>query len=138
MPPLGPPYIISFKNFLEIGAGYGRTCEGILSIQNNLNYVICDIPPSTYISYKRLKLIFPNKKISLLIDLNNEEELQERINSNDISFIFPHQLEMLDKNFFDIIIAINCIHEMDKKTIQYYFNLFNHLTKNLYYSLTIT
>ena len=127
--------IKNFKNFLEIGAGYGRTCEGILSIQNNLNYVICDIPPQTYISYKRLKLVFPNKKISLLIDLNNKEELQERINSNDISFIFPHQLEMLDKNFFDIIIAINCIHEMDKKTIQYYFNLFNHLTKNFYLSI---
>ena len=127
--------IKNFKNFLEIGAGTGRTCEAILSIQNNSNYVICDIPPSTYISYKRLKLVFPNKKISLLIDLNNKEELQERINSNDISFIFPHQLEMLEKNFFDIIIAINCIHEMDKKIIQYYFNLFNNLTKNFYLSI---
>ena len=43
--------------------------EAILSIQNNLNYVICDIAPAIYISYKRLKLVFPDKKISLLIDL---------------------------------------------------------------------
>ena len=61
--------------------------------------------------------------------------MQERINSNDISFIFPHQLEMLEKNFLDIIIAINCIHEMDKKTIQYYFNLFNNLTENFNLSI---
>ena len=60
-----------------------------MTINNNLNYVICDIPPAIYISYIRLKIAFPNKKISLLIDINDKDELQKNIKSNDISFVFP-------------------------------------------------
>ena len=59
------------KTVLEIGAGSGRTSEAIMTINNNLTYVICDIPPAIYISYSRLKIAFPNKKISLLIDIND-------------------------------------------------------------------
>ena len=50
------------QKILEIGAGSGRTCEGILTIKPNLNYIICDIVPALYISYTRLKAAFPQKK----------------------------------------------------------------------------
>ena len=123
------------KTILEIGAGSGRTSEAIMSINDNLNYVVCDIIPSIYISYKRLKTVFPNKKISLLVGIKNKEELEKNIKSNDVSFIFPHQLEILSNNLFDLVIAIDCIHEMDKDTIQYYFHLINKLTPNFYTSI---
>ena len=77
--------INKFHNFnstdkiLEIGAGSGRLSECILSIENNINYTICDIPPSIYISYKRLKLAFPNKKIELLIDCSNKKNLMIKL-----------------------------------------------------------
>ena len=61
------------KTVLEIGAGSGRTSEAIITINNNLNYVICDIPAAIYISYSRLKIAFPNKKISLLTDINDKD-----------------------------------------------------------------
>ena len=120
---------------LEIGAGSGRTSEAIMTINNNLNYVICDIPPAIYISYSRLKIAFPNKKISLLIDINDKDELQKNIKSNDISFIFPHQLKSIDKKFFNFVLAIDCLHEMDNKTIKYYFDLINDLANNFYFSI---
>ena len=88
-----------------------------------------------YISYCRLKLAFPNKKISLLIDVKDRSELEKQIEDNDIVFIFPHQLEILNKNTLDLILAIDCMHEMDKSTIQYYFKLFNHIAKNFYFSV---
>ena len=124
-----------FKKILEIGPGSGRTCEAILSIEKNIKYILCDISPAIYLSYNRLKLAFPDKKISILIDLNDKLELEKQIENNDISFIFPHQLEILSKKSLDLILAIDCMHEMDKSTIQYYFELFNSITKNFYLSV---
>ena len=59
----------------------------LLSIEKNLKYIICDIAPAIYISYKRLKLAFPNKKISLLIDENDKTKLEEKIENSDINEI---------------------------------------------------
>jgi len=123
------------KTVLEIGAGSGRTSEAMMTINNNLKYVICDIPPAIYISYRRLKIAFPNKKISMLIDINDKNELQKNIKSNDISFVFSHQLKNIEKKFFDFVLAIDCIHEMDNKTIKYYFDTINDLTNNFYFSV---
>ena len=127
--------IKKFKRVLEVGAGSGRTCEAILSIEKHFKYILCDIAPAIYISYSRLKLAFPDKTISLLIDINNKIELEEKIENSDIAFIFPHQLEMLNESSVDLTLAIDCMHEMDKSTIQYYFKLFSHFTKNFYLSI---
>ena len=127
--------IKKFKKILEIGAGSGRTCEAILSIEKDLKYIVCDISPAIYISYSRLKLAFPNKKISLLIDENDKIELEKKIENSDIAFIFPHQLKIIKQSSLDLILAIDCMHEMDKSTIQYYFTLFNDITKNFYLSI---
>ena len=124
-----------FNKLLEIGAGSGRTCEAILSLEKNLKYIICDIPPAAYVSYTRLKLAFPNKKISLLIDVNDKSRLEKKIENSDIAFIFPHQLEILSKKTFDLVLAIDCMHEMDKSTINYYFNLINNISTNFYFSI---
>jgi len=123
------------ETVLEIGAGSGRTSEALMTLKNNLKYVICDIPPAIYISYTRLKIAFPNKKISLLFDTEDKDMLQKNIKSNDISFIFPHQLKSIDKKFFNFVLAIDCLHEMDKKNIKYYFENINDLTDNFYFSI---
>ena len=125
----------NFKTVLEIGAGSGRTSEAILTVEKNLKYIICDIVPASYLSYERLKKAFPNKKVSLLIDIEDKNKLNQEIESNDISFIFPHQLKMLNQNSLDLTIAIDCIHEMDKKTINYYFDLIDKTSKNFYFSI---
>jgi|TARA_B100000780_G_C21072927_1_gene431820 SAM-dependent methyltransferase len=125
----------NFKTVLEIGAGSGRTSEAILSIEKNLKYIICDIAPASYLSYERLKKAFPNKKVSLLIDIEDQDRLNEEIKFNDISFIFPHQLKMINQNSLDLTIAIDCMHEMDKKTINYYFDSIEKTSKNFYFSI---
>ena len=71
----------------------------------------------------------------MLIDINDKDELQKNIKSNDISFVFPHQLRTIDKKYFDFVLAVDCIHEMDKKTIKYYFDLINDLTNSFYFSI---
>jgi putative sugar O-methyltransferase len=123
------------NKILEIGAGSGRLSECLLSINQNFNYTICDIPPSIYIAYQRLKLRFPKKKIKLLINIDEANQLINEINKNDISFIFPHQVKIIKEFYFDLTIAVDCLHEMDKDTLNYYFNSLNHSTKNFYFSI---
>lgn len=125
----------NIKSILEIGAGSGRTSEAILSIKNNISYVICDIPPAIYVSFKRLKLAYPDKAIEYLVDIQDKDELNKKIKKNDISFIYPHQMELISKDAFDLTIAIDCFHEMDKKTIAHYFKNINNFSKNFYFSI---
>jgi len=139
------------KIILEIGAGSGRTSQSIMTFNSNCKYVICDIPPALYISYERLKKVFKNKKIGLLYDYQNnnqkvklnvgggggsgEQDLNTQINHYDISFIMPHQLSLFNNRFFDLTIAIDCLHEMDKKTINKYINNINKISKLFYFSV---
>jgi SAM-dependent methyltransferase len=123
------------KYILEIGAGSGRTSEAILTFNSNIKYTICDIPPALFVSYERLKKVFNTKKIGLLYDLQDSVELNNSINNFDISFIMPHQLNLIKNNNFDLTIAIDCVHEMDKKTIQNYFTNINNISKLFYFSV---
>lgn len=123
------------KKILEIGAGSARTSEAILTFNDNINYVICDIPFAIIIAYKRLKKAFPDKKISILFDEVDSEYLKNKILENDISFIFPHQLSLIKNNFFDFALAIDCLHEMDKKTVSQYLKSISSNSSYLYFSV---
>jgi putative sugar O-methyltransferase len=123
------------KKILEIGAGSGRTSDCIMSVRNCSQYTICDIPPAIFLSYKRLKSRFPQKKITLLINENNPKNLLKKINDSDISFIFPHQLELIKEKFYDITIAIDCLHEMDQETLKYYFKNISLISNKIYFSI---
>tara|TARA_X000000950_G_C13820224_1_gene621597 strand:- start:263 stop:1411 length:1149 start_codon:yes stop_codon:yes gene_type:complete len=125
---------ISKKNLkiLEFGAGYGRTANLYLSLINNLKYVIVDIPPSINISYNELKHIYKEKKFFIAIDVKTKEELTLIIEEFDVVFIFPHQLNLLDENFFDISIMIGVTLEMDPKVVKKYMHFVNLLSKSLY------
>ena len=123
------------NNILEIGAGSGRTSQSILTFNNNIKYVICDIPPALYISYERLRKVFHNKKIDLVYKEQDKNKLNNKINELDISFIMPDQLNLIKKKFFDLTIAIDCIHEMDKKTIRKIFSNIDQVSKLFYFSV---
>ena len=123
------------NTILEIGAGSGRTTEAINTLTKTQKYVVCDIPPAPYISYKRLKKAFPKKRITLLFDCDTQEKLEKEVSRNHISFIFPHQISYFSRCFFDLTIAIDCIHEMDKSTIKYYFDNINLISNNFYMTI---
>ena len=120
---------------LEIGAGSGRLSDCIMSIKKNICYTICDIPPSIYICYKRLKLAFPEKKIKLLVDCDNSRDLNQNINDNDITFIFPHQLKNINSEFYNLTIAVDCLHEMNQSTLRDYFNMITRISDKMYFSI---
>ena len=107
----------------------------ILSIKNNIKYVIADIPPAINISLKNLKKYFPDKKISTAFECKSQNDLNKKFISNDVIFIFPHQIKLFSKKIFDITIAIDCLHEMEKKIIKKYMSIFENVSKLLYFKV---
>ncbi len=125
-------------NILEIGAGSGRTTETIISLLENkkkIKYVIVDIPPALYINYLRMKNNYPNKKIKISLGIESFESLKEIYEKNDIILILPHQLNYFKNKNFDLTVAIDCLHEMDKKTIKFYMNSIDRVSNYLYYKI---
>ena len=122
------------KRFLEVGAGSGRTAKVILSINDDAKYVIADLPPAIDVSFKNIKASFPNKKITKGFNLN-EMDLKTAFEKNDILFIFPHQIKFFTEKTFDISIAIDCLHEMDKKIVKDYMSSFEQVSKLLYFKV---
>ncbi len=125
-------------NILEIGAGSGRTTETIISLlkdEKKIKYVIVDIPPALYINYLRMKNNYPDKKIILATNIDTEESFKKTYSESDILLILPHQLNNFKKKEFDIAVAIDCLHEMDKKIINFYMDSLNRISHNLYYKI---
>ena len=122
------------NRFLEVGAGSGRTAKIILSINDNSKYVIADLPPAANVSFNNLKTSFPNKKIAKGFELN-QEDLNIAFEKNDILFIFPHQIKFFSKKTFDISIAIDCLHEMERRIIKDYMINFENVSKLVYFKV---
>jgi len=123
------------KNFLEVGSGSGRTCQTILSIYKNVKYIIVDIPPALNIAYTNIKGLFPEKKLSFGLKINSEDEFLQLYEKNDLIFIFPHQIKYIPDKFIDISIAINCLHEMEEKTVKRYMKYFEKKSHSLYFKV---
>jgi putative sugar O-methyltransferase len=123
-------------NYLEVGAGSGRTTETIIRLDKRVNkYVIADLPPALYVNYLRIKTTFKNLNVKMCENVNSKDDLQKLIKENDILFIFPHQIKYFNDSFFDIALAIDCLHEMEKKVINEYMDLFHLKSKYLYYKV---
>ena len=112
------------NRFLEIGAGAGRTTQTILAFKENIKYVVADVPPAINLSYNNIKKLFPKKKISFAYEAKNKDQIMNMIEKNDVLFIFPHQIEFLPKKYFDVSIAIDCLHEMEDRIVKRYINNF--------------
>jgi len=119
-------------NILEFGAGYGRTANILFSLKKNVKYVIVDIPPSFYVSKSQFKKYHPNLKVSYGFEISDSTSMEKFIQNNDITYIFPHQLNLLKKDFFDLSIMSGVTLEMESKDVKNYMKYVDYLSKNLY------
>ena len=122
-----------FNSILELGAGSGRTAFNVIKTYPHLKYIIADIPPALYIAQRYLSECFKEKSISKFKIFNNQEEFRKTLLENDIIFILPDQLVYFDKNSIDLFLAIDCLHEMTKERIKYYFNVADKISNYFYF-----
>ena len=123
------------KHFLEIGSGAGRTTQTILSLIENIKYIVADIPPALNLSFKNISTMFPDKKVSFAFQISNQKDLLKAIEENDVIYIFPHQIDYLPNKYFDISIAIDCLHEMEEKIVEKYILNFERVSQCLYFKV---
>ena len=117
---------------LELGAGYGRTANMVLSMSEGVKYVIADLPLSINFSMKNISQSFKNKKIKAGFKIDNTQEMMQAFNDNDILFILPHQIKLFEPKTFDLTISIGNLCEMEKKQIEYYMNVYEIVSNFLY------
>ena len=120
-------------SILEIGAGSGRICSALLQAENKLKYTIADIAPTLYIAQVNLSNVFKDKKIFKYRKFNSFEEIEKEFISSDIRFLLPEQIKFIPKKFFNLSIAVDCLHEFKKNQVEEYFNEFNRLSKFFYF-----
>ncbi len=117
---------------MEIGAGSGRTAYALLTLIPNAKYVIADVPPALYVSQYFLSTQFPGKKIFRFRPFNNYAEIREEFEAADIAFLMPHQLDLINTSI-DLFLAIDCLHEMNKQQVDFYFQQAGRLAKHFYF-----
>ena len=117
---------------LEIGAGSGRTAACMMSLLPGIKYIIADIPPALFLSSGNLRALFPERRVALGFEAADREQLSALIASHDLVFIFPHQIGMLADKSIDRFLAVDCLHEMTRATIETYFAQIDRVAKTFY------
>lgn len=123
---------------LEVGGGYGRNAYcNIKLIPNLKRYIMVDIPPALFLAQSYLSEVFPNKKIFRCRPFSTFSEIEKEFYESEIIFLLPEQISLLPDKLVDIVIAIDCLHEMDKKQVKKYFDEFDRISKRFYYRCSI-
>jgi hypothetical protein len=92
-----------------------------------------DIPPALFLAQSYISKIFPDKKVFKFRPFASFEEIENEFNECELAFLLPEQIEMLPPKVVDLIIAIDCLHEMDKSQLTKYFRQFDRLGHNFYF-----
>jgi putative sugar O-methyltransferase len=121
------------STILELGAGSGRTAYCFLKLLPKAKYIIVDIPPALFISQSYLAHAFPEKKVFTFCPFETFEEISEKFNAADLIFITPDQLKILHNRSIDLFLAIDCLHEMRREEIIFYFEEAARLTSFFYF-----
>ena len=116
---------------LEIGAGSGRSLDLILNLHPGATYVVVDIPPASYLAKLRIQRAHPGAVVQMCRSGAELEMLLETNNFN-VVFIPPSLVSYLPDAYFDIMLAVDCLHEMKMETRKKYADLATRVSKYLY------
>ena len=107
------------NNVLEIGAGYGNLSKMLL-LQNNVKYFLVDLPENLLLQIYYLNKSYPELKIYL--NMNKKVDVRD-LENFDLFFFTPDQIHHIEDNIkFDLAINSSSFSEMEKDSINEYFN----------------
>lgn len=127
-------YESSFR-FLDLGGGFGNLSRLFLQFYSNSKCVLVDIPEVCVASSYYLKSNFPQKKISLLSDINLVNSFNDKkILDSDILIIPSWAIKHLPDNFVNLTLNTASLGEMSKDYGEFYIKEIERLTENYFYS----
>ena len=100
-------------NVLEVGGGYGRSCEEIIKNFNINTYTIIDYKKVSIISKKYLKRVLTDKEYKKILFLDFVE--------------FNFRKNYFDGKIFDLFVNIDSFHELESRIINKYLNYFKDI-----------
>jgi len=124
----------SFR-FLDLGGGFGNLSRLILQLYQNSKCIVVDIPEVCITTAYYLKSNFPNKKISLLSDIDLDHSFDDKkIFDSDILIIPSWAIKNLPKNLVNLTINTASLGEMSKEYGDFYIKEIEKITENYFYS----
>jgi putative sugar O-methyltransferase len=120
------------RRVAELGAGYGRLAYVFLS-DGASRYFIFDIPPALYVSQWYLTRLLPTKRIFRFRPIRDFSDVQRDVESSEIGFFTPNQMELFPDRFFDAMVSISTLPEMTKNQIDNYLKQMNRLSSRYIY-----
>ena len=118
----------------ELGAGYGRVGYVLLKTLPDPTYCVIDIPPALFIAQNYLSKVFPKEKIFKFRPFKSFKKIKKEFEQSRIQFLMPHQIELLPKKYFDLILNISSFHEMTREQIRNYLKQINRFGKGYFYT----
>jgi putative sugar O-methyltransferase len=126
----GLPGTSGVKRVAELGAGYGRNAQVLLSLLPNVRYVVIDIPPALYVSQRYLSSVFPTRKVFTWRPFESYAEIKDEFEQADLAFVLPSQIELLPDAYFDLFVNVSSLHEMRLEQIRYFFTQIRRLVRD--------
>ncbi len=108
--------------FCEVGAGYGRLADVVLSAMPNASYLIFDLPESLVLSQYYLTARHPGRRAALYPE-SAAVLASENLKDYGLVFGVPSLLKTLPKKSVDVFVNVYSFMEMSRPQIDAYFAL---------------
>lgn len=118
---------------VELGAGYGRLAWVILELTPGVRYVIVDIPPALAISQEYLGRLFPERRIFRFRHFDRYEKIAEELETADIAFLTPNQLDLMPSLAADVFVTISTLPEMRSDQVATFIDQIGRHTDGVFY-----
>jgi putative sugar O-methyltransferase len=122
------------NTIVEIGGGYGRLFYilSLLRSHKNIRLIMVDIPPALFLSQWYLGEMFPELKMFRYKDFSSYADVKEEIESSNMAFLLPHQLELLPDRSVDLLVNISSFQEMSFDQIKKYYEMIDAKARYFY------
>ncbi len=112
----------------ELGAGYGRlahVCANVLPGQ----YFIFDIPPALGIAQWYLEQTLGRQRVYRFRHFDRFEDVEREMSSASVVLLTPNQLRKIPDGYFDMVLTISTLPEMQEKQVRLYLEEFQRLSR---------
>lgn len=119
---------------IELGSGYGRLAWAYLEAFPSIRYVLVDIPPALGIAEQYLSEVFPDRRVFGFRHFSDEREVCDELDSAQIAFLTPNQLDLLPSLKSTLFLNISSLHEMVPEQIANYLKIVDRHCDGWFYS----
>lgn len=119
--------------FCELGGGYGRLAEIVMSAMPNATYLLFDLPEPLILAQYYLSTLHPERKTAFYPESLKHTRSRENLAPYRLVFGLPPQLRELPKNYVDVFINVYSFMEMSAPQVNGYFDIIEQLQAGALY-----